>query len=111
MAYIKALPIELQKLAENELSEMPEKISKDLEVFRTWIEKQPHLNARLDNQFLIQFLRRCKYNLEKAKYKIHLYYTLKTRFPEFSNVTDVNCDQFREIHSYGYILKFSAFIK
>lgn len=101
MLQIKDLPLELKKVAEKELGEVPESISKDVEALRSWIQQQPHLNARLDNQFLIQYLRRCRYNLEKAKKKIHLFFTLKTLFPEFSNVTDINDPKFQKMCSYG----------
>ncbi|KAM7344982.1 alpha-tocopherol transfer protein-like [Cochliomyia hominivorax] len=101
MANIKPLPAELQKIAENELGEITEKIPQHLQILKSWIEQQPHLNARLEEQFLIQFLRGCKYNLEKAKEKIDLFYTLKTKFPELLNVTDINEPIFRQMHDYG----------
>lgn len=101
MTHIKPLSKELQKVAENELGEVPDKMLKDLLTLRTWIEQQPHLNARLDEQFLVQYLRGCKYNLDKAKEKIDLFYTLKTKFPEFSNATDVNDEKFKRLYNYG----------
>lgn len=101
MARIKALPIELQQMLEKELGEIQERIPNDLQNLKTLLKQEPHLNARLDDQFLIQYLRRCKYNVQKAKKRIHLYYTLKTKFPEFSNVTDVNDPKFRKMLNYG----------
>ncbi|KAM7345753.1 alpha-tocopherol transfer protein-like [Cochliomyia hominivorax] len=101
MTQIKALPLELQKVAEQELGEVPARISEDLQNLKLWIQQQPHLNARLDDQFLIQYLRGCKYSLEKAKAKIDLFFTLKSKFPEFSNPTDVNGAKFREMFNYG----------
>lgn len=101
MANIKPLPEKLQIVAETELGEVEERIPKDLLALRTWIEQQPHLNARLDCQFLIQFLRGCKYNFEKAKEKIDLFFMLKSKFPAFSNATDVNGVKFRKLFDYG----------
>lgn len=101
MLKIKPLPEELQKIAERELGEKPENIPKYLQLLRSWIEQQPHLNARLDEQFLVQYLRGCKYDLDKAKKKIDLFFTLKTKFPKFANATDVNESTFRKNQSYG----------
>ncbi|XP_065367082.1 uncharacterized protein LOC135959887 [Calliphora vicina] len=101
MANIKSLPLELQIVAENELAEKPNRIPSDLQALRTWIEQQPHLNARLEEQFLIQYLRGCKYSLEKAKVKIDLFFTLKSKFPDFFNVTDIHEARFRKMWSYS----------
>lgn len=100
MAYIRALPIELQQVAAKELGEIPERIPKELQALKEWLKQQPHLNARLDDQFLIQYLRRSKYNLEKAKKKLHLLYTFKTKFPEFGNIIDVRSENFKRLHNY-----------
>ena len=101
MAQIKPLTKELQHVAQEELREVPDRIPEDLKILRSWIEQQPHLNARLDEQFLIQFLRGCKYDFEKAKKKIDFFYTLKTKYPTFANATEVNQDKFKKIQEYG----------
>lgn len=101
MANIKPLPQDLQEIAKKELNEVPERVPNDLQTLKLWLEQQPHLKVRLEDQFLIQFLRNCKYNLELAKKKIELFYAIKTKFPEFSNVTDVNDTSFRKVHNYG----------
>ncbi|XP_065368348.1 clavesin-2-like [Calliphora vicina] len=101
MARIKPLPVELQKVAETELGEKPNRIPSDLQALRTWIEQQPHLNARLEEQFLIQYLRGCKYSLEKSKQKIDLFFTLKSKFPDFFNATNVQESRFRKMYNYG----------
>jgi len=36
-----------------------------------------------DSQFLITFLRGCKFSLERTKAKMDMYYTLRTALPEF----------------------------
>ncbi|KAL5289176.1 hypothetical protein ACFFRR_009390 [Megaselia abdita] len=80
----------LQKIAEQELNEVPSRVESDVKVLREWIEKQPHLNARTSDQFLIAFLRGCKFSLEKAKQKIDLYYTLRALTPELFTLREVN---------------------
>lgn len=81
-AAIRPLNPQLQAVARDQLNEVPEKIQESLEIFREWIKKSPHLKARTDDQFLVTFLRGCKYSLERAKQKLDMYYTLRTHIPE-----------------------------
>ncbi|XP_039955235.1 alpha-tocopherol transfer protein-like [Bactrocera tryoni] len=81
MAAIRPLSAELQKIAIEELNEVPERVPQDIAALREWIEKQSHLRARTDDQFLVSFLRGCKYSLEKAKSKIDYFYTIRTMLP------------------------------
>ncbi|XP_075164992.1 clavesin-2-like [Haematobia irritans] len=101
MAKITPLEPHLQKIANEELNEVESRIEQDLKDIRKWLEHQPHLKVRQDDQFLIQFLRGCKYSLEKAKEKLDMYYSLKSKFPEIMNVTNVDEPEFREIHRLG----------
>ncbi|XP_030380155.1 alpha-tocopherol transfer protein-like [Scaptodrosophila lebanonensis] len=101
---IRPLSPELQQAAKEQLNEVPERIEADLEAFKTWIKQQPHLNPRTDDQFLIAFLRGCKFSLERAKSKLDKYYTLRTKYPEYFNITDVDDPKFREIHRLGAIV-------
>ncbi|KAH8409985.1 hypothetical protein KR009_003612, partial [Drosophila setifemur] len=101
---IRQLTPELQKAAIEQLHEDPSRLEADLLAFKTWIEQQPHLNARTDDQFLVAFLRGCKYSLERAKSKLDKYYTLRTKFPEYFNVTSTTTGTFREIHQTGAII-------
>lgn len=79
---IRPLPPLLQKIAIEQLHENPEQIESDLLSLKDWISKQEHLNARTDDQFLIAFLRGCKYSLETVKNKLEQFYTLKSYIPE-----------------------------
>lgn len=82
MPEVRTLSIELAKLAADELNEDPAKIHSDIEGLRNWINQSPHLKSRTDDQFLVAFLRGCKYSLEKAKHKLDLFYTVRTHAPE-----------------------------
>lgn len=76
----------LQQVAEKELNENSSRIHEDLEYIREWINKEPHLNARTDDQFLLSFLRGCKFSLHRTQAKLDYYYTVKTIVTElFSN--------------------------
>lgn len=79
---IRPLNDSLQIVAKEDLNEDPEKIDEALKTIREWIEVTPHLKARTDDQFLVAFLRGCRYNLEKTKKKLDLFYTLRTHIPE-----------------------------
>lgn len=53
MMNIRPLTIELQKVAEEELNEIPSRIQDDLTHIKQWLSKQPHLyNIRKGNNFL-----------------------------------------------------------
>ncbi|XP_061393128.1 alpha-tocopherol transfer protein-like [Musca vetustissima] len=86
---LRPLSSALQQKAIEELNENPNRIAEDLQMFREWILKQPHIRSRMDDQFLIAFLRGSKYSLEKAKKKLDSYYTIRTNFPElFESLVD-----------------------
>jgi len=101
MVKIRPISAELQKVAIEELNEDPARIPDDIEALKTWIKQQPYLKARTDDQFLLAFLRGCKYSLEKAKSKIDKYYTLRTRYPEMFTINDVKDPRIREILNLG----------
>lgn len=79
---IRPLCTALQVIARDELGEDPEKIEECLVKLREWIHQTPHLKARTDDQFLVMFLRGCKYKLDKVKEKLDMFYTLRTHSPE-----------------------------
>lgn len=105
MVNVRPLPPHLQKVACEELNEVPERVASDIEALKTWIGQQPHLRARTDDQFLLAFLRGSKFSLEKAKGKIDKYYTLKSKFPELFAVHDVMEPKLQELMKLGYVLK------
>lgn len=78
MAQIRPLAPELAAVAATELNEVESRIAGDIVELRQWIEDQPYLTARTDDQFLVGFLRFCKYNMDDAKKRIDYYYTYKT---------------------------------
>ena len=46
------------------------------------------VNYFADSQWLITFLRGCKFSLERTKEKLDMFYTLRTAVPEFFNNRD-----------------------
>ncbi|XP_061393118.1 retinaldehyde-binding protein 1-like [Musca vetustissima] len=104
MPEIKPLSEELQKIAIDELGEVSSRIDQYLEDFRSWIELQPHLKIRMDDQYLIQFLRGSKYSLEKAKQKLTYTCLIKTKFPKMFRLTNIDDKIFRKMVSAGSLL-------
>lgn len=79
---IRPLCKDLQEIANSELFENEANIAGDIKLLKEWIQKTAHLKARMDDQFLIAFIRGCKHSLERTKQKIDMFYTLKTHIPE-----------------------------
>lgn len=82
---IRPLSTELQEVARSQLFETDTNIAEDLKLLKEWIVKSAHIKARMDDQFLISFIRGCKHSIERTKQKIDMYYTLKTHIPELSD--------------------------
>ncbi|XP_004929250.1 alpha-tocopherol transfer protein-like isoform X2 [Bombyx mori] len=100
---VRALPPELAEKARKELNEDPSRINSDIQHLKDWLSKQPHLRARTDDQWLLAFLRGCKYSLERTKEKLDLYYSVRTTAPELFSIKPSN-PLFDEILSLGAIL-------
>lgn len=84
---------ELNDKAAQELNEDPKRVQETLKMFHEWINKQPHLNVRSDDQHLITFLRGCKWSLQLAKQKIDYFYTLRTLLPDLFRSRDPMSDE------------------
>jgi len=49
---IRPLPPALQKVAIEELNEVPSRVESDIATLKEWLQKQPHICACLENQWL-----------------------------------------------------------
>ena len=83
--------------AREELFEVPDRRSADIQHLRDWLSKQPHLRSRDDDRFLLNFLRGTKFSLERAKEKLELYHSLKTHCPELMGGGDPLDKQLAEV--------------
>jgi hypothetical protein len=81
MAGARPLSEVLAKRAREELNETPERIEQDLATIRDWLIHTLHLNARTDDQFLVPFIRSCKFQLERVKEKLEKYYSARASIP------------------------------
>lgn len=98
---IRPLNTSLQAVAREQLFEEPDRIQESLDTLKEWIRKSAHLQTRLDDQFLIAFLRGCKYSLEMTKKKLDMFYTLRTHIPEMMNNRDPLNEKVHQIIKLG----------
>lgn len=101
---IRSLNSELQLIAKQELNENPDQIQENLDILKRWLEKSTHLTARVDDQFLIAFLRGCKHSLERTKQKIDMFYTYRTHLTEIMGNRDPLQDKISEVIKLGVTL-------
>lgn len=102
MAEIRKLSVGLAKVAAKEANEVSERIQTDIDALRDWIIQSPHLRSRTDDQFLVGFLRGCKFSLERAKQKLDLFYTVRTHAPELIRNRDPMNDHVLGMIRLGY---------
>lgn len=101
---IRPLSKVLQEVAIKELDEEPKRIPEDLANIKTWLSQQKHIRARVDDQWLLCFLRGCKYSLERTKEKLDFYYTMKTMVPEYMQNRDPMSPEIQRILDLGLYL-------
>lgn len=85
---IRELCSELLKVAKTELNEVPEKNLIHIETIHKWMKENPHMRMRSDAQFLLAFLRGCKFDLDKVKKKLELFYSVRQKSPEIMQNRD-----------------------
>ncbi|XP_067014812.2 retinol-binding protein pinta isoform X2 [Anabrus simplex] len=104
MSTLRPLSPELQEIARKEIGEEPHRTVVDLEHIKEWLKKQPHITARLDDQFLLAFLRGCKFSLERTKEKLDCFYTMRTAIPEYFACRDPLQSEMQEMLKLGVLL-------
>lgn len=83
MLKVRPLNPSLQKIANTELHENPDNIAQEIANVRQWITDQPKLGKyQLSDQFILSFLRACKYNNETVHKKLPNYLNMRLYCPE-----------------------------
>ncbi|KAJ9594066.1 hypothetical protein L9F63_014509 [Diploptera punctata] len=101
---IRPLSPELLEVAKRDLNEDPDRRKEDLNYIKEWLSKQPHLRPRTDPQWLLTFLRGCKFSLERTKEKLDNYYTFKSALPELFRDRDPMRPELQEIIKLGFLI-------
>ncbi|KAG5886257.1 hypothetical protein JTB14_020820 [Gonioctena quinquepunctata] len=79
--YFEDLPSILKKaLIVNKKTE--ENLKDDIRILRKWFEDQPHLPETPSDQMITGFILFNKFNKEKVKEKLDMYYTMRSLYPE-----------------------------
>jgi len=90
--YVCTLDARTLEKAVKELNEDPKNRLGAVDTFRTWLKQQPHLTCRTDTDFLLQFLRYCKFSQLEARKRIEKYLSCQTNIPEWLSDVDYTKD-------------------
>lgn len=76
------LSAELEKVSRENCNETADIREKSLISLQIWLKKTAHLKARSNDEWLLAFLRYCRFSLEDTKKRVDNFYSLKVAFPE-----------------------------
>ncbi|XP_044754739.1 retinol-binding protein pinta-like [Coccinella septempunctata] len=102
--YICRLPDEVQNYAKDVLGETESSRRYGLEELKKWADDNPHLHVRLEEKFLLPFLRVSKFDLEKAKRKLTNFYTMRRDRKEWFTNRNPRLSQIQELTKMGSFL-------
>lgn len=73
----------------------------DLEILKDWMEDNPDLQCKIDDHWLLVFLSSCKYNVERTKAKIEMFYLIRYVMPEIFTNRDPRLPRVQQILNLG----------
>lgn len=83
------------KMIQNFCPRSEAEIDQDVAIVRHWLNKQPHL-PKTSDEFIKKVLFSLKYRIEKVKFVIDNYYTVKEIFPRIYGDLDPTTETFRK---------------
>ncbi|KAI4500330.1 hypothetical protein M0802_004747 [Mischocyttarus mexicanus] len=86
------------------LNETEDNRSQKIEEIREWILKKDNLHACIDDFFILRFLRACKFNIEKTKYKLWNYHEQRGNIPEWYANKDPFLAELQDMFQLGVFL-------
>jgi len=96
---------DLAKAARDDLGEVEGRLPEDLAHIRAWISKSPHLqNIRKDDDCLTEFLRGCKFSLERTKEKLDFHFSVRGHLPSWFSDWDPRQESLAHIIRAGIYL-------
>ncbi|XP_065360126.1 alpha-tocopherol transfer protein-like [Calliphora vicina] len=94
----------LLKVAKRELREDKCTREQSLEQFRNWLTKNEDIrNMRMDDHFLLRFLRAKKFSVPMAEQTLLKYLNVRRTFPEYCTQLDLNDEKIIDVLNSGYI--------
>ena len=103
---------DLMEASRRDLNEDPSKTEEDLKTIKNWISKSPHLHTiKQDDQFLITFMRACKFSLEKTKEKLESFFTVRGGLPVWYDNWDPRLPEIKRIVSAGLAIPLPGYDK
>ncbi|KAF5297766.1 hypothetical protein FQR65_LT09940 [Abscondita terminalis] len=99
---------ELERKAREEVNEVPEKKEQDVKHITDWLLSQPYLNPRTDREWILNYLRGCKFNVQKTKEKLKYLYATKPITPELYSNRDPLQPELQQILNKCIILPHST---
>jgi hypothetical protein len=93
------------KVAKKELNEKDAKqVAADIEYIKNWFAKETHIKAKMDDEFILTFLRASKFSYTKCQEKIENFWANRTSHPEMFSGRNFNDDSLlMEIADIGFI--------
>ncbi|XP_018374443.1 PREDICTED: alpha-tocopherol transfer protein-like [Trachymyrmex cornetzi] len=95
---------EEKRYAAAHLNETDETRENAIKEIKRWLEQSDDLHVRIDDFFILRFLRVCKFNLEKTKIRIRNYYKQRSDLPEWYTNIDPFRPELQELLDLGYYL-------
>jgi len=104
---------EILRLQKEKLNENPGHEKEDIESIRKWIKQQPHLKnyGKTDDNFILSYLRGCKFSYEKTKKKIDMWHAMRAHCPEYYTEWDPLEKKNNEILSHGQVVPLAGYDK
>uniref|UniRef100_A0A6P7GFC8 Alpha-tocopherol transfer protein-like n=1 Tax=Diabrotica virgifera virgifera TaxID=50390 RepID=A0A6P7GFC8_DIAVI len=68
----------------------------DIQIIKKWLGSQKHLPEISGDAVIEFFLTNCKYSIEKTKYVLDMYYTVRFIFPEIFEYSNPNVPHYHE---------------
>ncbi|XP_058983040.1 retinol-binding protein pinta [Musca domestica] len=79
-------------------------VRQKIQMLYQWLADNPNINARTDYENLEQFLRSCKYDLERTKKKIKSFYQIRAERSEWFSNRDPTLKEIQELLNLGVFL-------
>lgn len=100
---------EAKQFAETNLGETEKNREDSIKKIRKWVQDNPKLHAKTDENSILAFLRGCKFNLEKTQQKINNFYVMKSERSEWFQNRDPTLPNLRELIHLGVFVPLNTY--